>query len=336
MSQKSALKNRPEPRKEKNQPKPVVAPVVEETVEELSGLDKFNDSLKDNAFLIASIAVAAVLAVIAWGMYQSANSQNESIMWQEFTQSNFVDSKSEGTKNLEQVAKTYIDSPAGVFSALLAGDMQLRTGLAQLGTDREKAMLAFRKAKDQFKMAVDADNSVKSTLTSQRSLYGLAYTNESLGEFDKAKALYQQFIDAAPKAALAESARRGVERCSDEKLTGMFSTFTNYEEEVIGDAPGPSIPKTESPGDFPDVDLEAGTVPPAGDESETKMNADVEAEKKAAAEAEAKAKETEALKAKADVDKVDAPAKNEAPAETEAAKVEAKADAEPAAEKPAE
>ena len=61
-------------------------------------------------------------------------------------------------------------------------------------------------------------------------------------------------------------------------------TFTNYEEEIIGDAPGPSVPEKDTPGSFPEIESEAGIVPPKGDDTDTRMNADVIAEEKAAAE----------------------------------------------------
>ena len=148
-------------------------------------------------------------------------------------------------------------------------------------------MLAIKKAKNSFQSVIDADDSLKTTLISQRAQYCLAYAEESLGEMGKAKTLYQEFVDAAPDAPLADSARRGIERCSDDRYATLYNDFANYKEEVMGDAPGPSIPEKLTPGSFPSLDIPEGVVPPKGDETDTRMNADVEAEKAAAEKAAA-------------------------------------------------
>ena len=285
MSQKTALKNRPDPRKPKDTPKPSVLPVVDEApVEELTGTEKFIESMAPHAPTIGLVVVAAVLAVIAWGVYQSATRSGQSGRWQEFSQSQFIDSRTGDTQNLDSVAESYGDTNVGIMSSLLSGDIQLKTGLRQLGTDREKGILAIQKAKLSFQAVVDAKDSIKTPLINQRAQYCLAYAHESLGKMDEAKKLYEEFSKANPDAPLADSARRGIERCGEDKYADLYHTFTNYEEEVIGDAPGPSIPEKETPGSFPEIESEAGVVPPKGDETDTRMNADVIAEEKAAAE----------------------------------------------------
>ena len=285
MSQKSALKNRPDPRKPKNTPKPSVLPVVDEApVEELTGTEKFIESMAPHALTLGLLAVAAVLAVIAWGVYRSTSLSGQSGKWQEFSQSQFIDSRTGDTENLDSVAESYPDSNVGVMSSLVSGDIQLRTGLRQLATNREKAILAIQKAKSSFQAVVDADDMLKTKMIDQRAQYCLAYAHESLGKMDEAKKLYKEFSDSNPDAALADSARRGLERCSDDKYASLYQTFTNYEEEVIGEAPGPSIPEKEALGSFPKIESEAGVVPPKGDDTDTRMNADVIAEEKAAAE----------------------------------------------------
>ena len=286
MSQKSALKNRPDPRKPKDTPRPSVLPVVEEApVEELTGSEKFIQSMAPHATTIGLVAVAFVLGLIAWGVFQSFGSQGESVKWREFSQSQFIDRRIGDTQNLDTVAGSYENSKVGVMSALLSGDMQLKTGLNELGFNKEKGLQAIKKAKGSFQSVVDADESLKTTLISQRAHYCLAYAEESLGEMDKAKALYEEFVEAAPDAALADSARRGIERCSDDKYATLYSNFKNYEEEVIGEAPGPSIPEKVTPGSFDEIDAPPGVVPPTGDETDTRMNADVVAEKAAAEKA---------------------------------------------------
>ena len=297
MSQKSALKNRPDPRKPKNTPKPSVLPVVDEEapVEELTGSEKFIQSMAPHAATIGLLAIAMVLGVLAWGVYRSTNFMGKSMKWREFSQSQFIDMRTGNTQNLDNVAESYPDSDVGIMSSLLSGDIQLKTGLSQLGFDQEKGLLAIHKAKASFQSVVDADDSLKTPLISQRAHYCLAYAKESLGEMEEAKKLYQAFIDEAADAPLADSARRGIERCSNEKYATLYQTFKNYEEEVIGEAPGPSIPDKITPGSFPEIDAGDGVVPPKDDQTDTPIDTGVTTEEKAAEKAGAaeKAKEPE-------------------------------------------
>ena len=294
MSQKTALKNRPDPRKPKNTPKPSVLPVVDETpVEELTGSEKFIQSMAPHAVTIGLVAVAFVLGVMAYGVYKYTSFQGEALKWQEFSQSQFVDRRSGDTQNLDNVAESYPDKKVGIMSALVAGDIQLKQGLGKLGglsqggLKKEEGLQAIKKAKRSFQLVIDADSSLKTPLIEQRAQYCLAYAEESLGEMDQAKTLYDQFVKEHPDAPLADSARRGLERCSDERYATLYSNFTNYEEEIIGDAPGPSIPEKPTPGSFPAIDAPEGVVPPKGDDTDTRMNADVVAEKAAAEKAAA-------------------------------------------------
>ena len=166
MSQKTALKNRPDPRKPKDTPKPSVLPVVDEApVEELTGSEKFIQSMAPHAATIALVAIAFVLGVIAWGVFQSTGFQGEANKWSEFSQSQFIDRRIGDTQNLDNVAESYPGSKVGIMSALLSGDIQLKTGLSQLGFDKEKGLLAIKKAKASFQSVVDADNSLKDAVS---------------------------------------------------------------------------------------------------------------------------------------------------------------------------
>ena len=291
MSQKRALKNRPDPRKPIDTPKPSVLPVVDEApVEELTGSEKFIQSMAPHAATIGLVAVAFVLGIIAWGVWESTGFQNQAGKWNDFSQAQFIDRRTGDTDNLDTVAESFPDNKVGVMSALMSGDIQLKRGLTLLGGtsrqgfEKEKGLEAIKNAKTSFQLVIDADKSLKTPLIGQRAQYCLAYAEESLGEMDKAKEMYQKFVDESPEAALADSARRGLERCSDDKYATLYANFANYEEEVIGVAPGPSIPEKTTPGSFPAIDATEGVVPPKGDDTDTRMNADVIAEEKAAVE----------------------------------------------------
>ena len=134
----------------------------------------------------------------------------------------------------------------------LAGDYDMRTGLSKLSFDREGGIKLIEKARDSLQAVVDAPATQKSTMLQRRSTFSLAYAYESLGDFEKAKVLYQQLVDAAPDAAFADSARRGVKRTSNPEYVALYEKFKNHED-VLGDAPGPAIPQKPDIS-FPDLD----------------------------------------------------------------------------------
>jgi len=82
-----------------------------------------------------------------------------------------------------------------------------------------------------------------------------------VGGFKESQALYEKLIEEAPESAFVEHARRGLTRATSGDYGDLYAKFTNWEEEVIGEAPGPKIPERPSI-DFPEVDLPPGEKPP--------------------------------------------------------------------------
>jgi len=100
---------------------------------------------------------------------------------------------------------------------------------------------------------VDAPSSAKTTMQQRRSMFSLAYANESLGEFDAAKTMYQRVIDEAPDSIFAESAQRGLERASNPSFAKLYDDFASYKP-AVEEAPGAVVP--DAPDiDFPEIDL---------------------------------------------------------------------------------
>ena len=264
MSRKSTIK-RTLPRKEKKSDGPVSQlPIIEEEnlVEEEQ---LFMDKIRPHIGTICLVGIALVLCVVAIQFWQSANFQTEAIKWVELNQAKAINAATGEVKELNRVADSNPDSRVGLISAMYAADSQLRSGIYQLGRDREGGLGLVKKAKDNLKTVLDADDRLKTPWLSQRAQFSYAYACETLGEFETAKAAYKEIVDNAPDSPLFQKSQRGLTRVSDEKFVALYQKFKDYESS-IGEAPGPLGNKSERPGAgldaFSGMDIEPGKKPP--------------------------------------------------------------------------
>ena len=72
----------------------------------------------------------------------------------------------------------------------------------------------------------------------RRAIFGLAYSLESLGEFEKAEKYYSQLIEE--DSELTDTAKRGLARTQDEELQAFFEVFTKTS---AFEAPGLPLPR---------------------------------------------------------------------------------------------
>ena len=165
---------------------------------------------------------------------------------QQFSVSRNVDS-------LKQMQEDYPNEVATNWAMLVAGDYELNRGLSQYASDREGAMKLIKRAKESFQSIVDSPSSAKTTMQQRRSLFSLAYANESLGEFAEAKTLYQRVLDESPDSIFAESAQNGLERSGNPDFEKLYSEFASFKP-AMDEAPGVAVP--DAPViDFPEIDL---------------------------------------------------------------------------------
>lgn len=270
MNQKMASKKNKNTKKSKNKSKnasnarrPASLPVVEEEQEEII---TFGDKLlKAVAPYISTIAIALIagflgFAVIAFWMRSS--SEKKAMEWRELNNATMIARLTNDNSAWKQVAEAYPNSKAGLWANQMAGDQQLRMGLEQLTYNRENGIGMIKKSKEYFQAVVDAPSSAKTPMLQQRSHFALAYAHESLGEFPESQALYEKLLTEAPDSAFAELAKRGAARSSNSDYGELFTKIENWEDEVVGEAPGAKLP--ERPNlDFNMPDLPSGDKPPA-------------------------------------------------------------------------
>jgi len=172
--------------------------------------------------------------------------------------------------SLKQMQEDYPNEVATNWAMLVAGDYELNRGLSQYASDREGAMKLIKRAKESFQSVVDSPSSAKTTMQQRRSLFSLAYANESLGEFTEAKTLYQRVLDESPDSIFAESAQNGLARSGNPDFEKLYSEFASFKP-AMDEAPGVAVP--EAPViDFPKIDLPKED--PGSDTSSTEAASD--------------------------------------------------------------
>ncbi len=261
MNQKAAKKKK---NKKPNKTKRSGLPVVEEEVveEPLTFGDKVLAAVTPYIGTIVFALVAGFLAFALMTFWLRGLSDSKAFEWRELNSASSIARQTGDISQWNRVAETYPDSKAGLWASQFAGDWQLREGLSTLAADQEAGFGMIKKSKKYFQSVIDAPASAKTPTLEQASHFSLAYACESLGEFEESKALYQKLIDEAPDSAFAGNARRGLNRSTSDDYTELYAKFTNWQEEVIGEAPGARVPEAPSI-DFPEVDLPPGQKPPA-------------------------------------------------------------------------
>ena len=145
-------------------------------------------------------------------------------------------------RHLTDMADQFPEPISSRWALLITGDMALREGLPSIVTDREVSIRKLEKAKRLYQQVVES-KFIKTPMLQRRALFGLAYTMESLGEFDEAAKYYSQLIEEGFE--LADAAKRGLARTQDEELRIFFEVFSK--------APALETPLPRRPDiDFPE------------------------------------------------------------------------------------
>ena len=213
--------------------------------------------LKPHYKTIAIVAGLLVLAAILFMFLQKMKRDNYASQWQGFNQS-FCNTLMDGKpSHLTDLAEQFPDAISSNWAMQIAGDITLREGLAVLGTERDQAIKKIKKAKSHYQAVVDSK--VKKTpMLEKRSVFGLAYALESLGEFDQASEYYAQLVES-DDTVFADAAQRGLSRSKNPSLTKFYADF---EAAKMGMAPGVRLadrPSIEFPAfDLPEGDAVAG------------------------------------------------------------------------------
>ena len=238
-------------------------PKIEEGIEENMLVSWFETKfgfLKPHYKTIAIVGGLLIVGVILFMFLQKMRADNYANQWGTFHQAfgNTVSAMGEGRSNatdhLTDLADQFPDAVSSNWALQVAGDIKLREGLSTLATDRDSALKKIKKAKSHYQAVIDS-KAKKTPMLQERSVFGLAYAMESLGDFEKAGSYYEQLIEQTEDdSVFAEAATRGLARTKNPALVDFYA---NFESKKMGVAPGVRL--ADRPDiDFPEFDLPDG------------------------------------------------------------------------------
>lgn len=198
------------------------------------------------------VLVALVVLVgggLVYRITQTIRRQSEGEVWRSFFAAASSNDPVGLSKQLKRVARQHQDSTAGLWAALLAGDVQFNQGFRQLFSDRALATTSLNDAKDQYEFVLKHVGNRDRTLK-LRALYGLAQTHEALSHVKEAVKYYQQVVELAGDDVIGADAKKRLELLQDNKIERWYFWFARQEPRP----PAPAQPKKELPGTLPGLD----------------------------------------------------------------------------------
>lgn len=229
--------------------------------------------LRPHLPVIGICAGLIIVICILFVYYQELNKNNKAMPWNAFNMAVSQTRMTGDTRMLTRVAEEYPENTAGLWALQLAADFELRSGISQFGEDevvRKEGMDKVRKARDMYQRIVDTKID-KTPMLQRRSLFGLAYASESMGDFKAAKDYYRELGDDGGDSPFLDAAKRGEVRTTNPEYLALFNKFKEWKD-TPGDAPGPVLPprpdigfppSDSTPNEFGGGAFEPPTTPPA-------------------------------------------------------------------------
>ena len=200
---------------------------------------------------IALAIALGFLIFVGIAYYLDSQKKLEAAKWQDLSTSIWNAEMTNDVSDLTFLAQEYPNHAVGMWALQLAGDYELRTGIQKLTLDRKLGMEKAAKAKGYFQQVVDS-NVKKSEMLQRRSVFGLAYSAETAGDFEAAKTYYKQVIDEGEVSPFYEAATRGLQRSSNIDFVSFFDKFQSFQVAEAEEAPGEVLPDRPNI-DFPDL-----------------------------------------------------------------------------------
>lgn len=219
-------------------------------------IDSYYDKIKPYISQIILVTVALVLGVVAFAFWTATNRSINEGQWEEYLDS----TRFSDVRGMDEVASIYPDAPAGQFALMMAADNDHLRGVSNLVRDRDDYKDRLRKAIERYKKLTGDERQVDPFLK-RRAIFALAHSYECLGEFDKAREMYQRLVDDAPDASITIMAREGLERLGDDSVVKIFAQFKQWQPELTGPDSGPLLP------DRPDISFPSATNEEAPDDN---------------------------------------------------------------------
>ncbi|MEM7313908.1 MAG: hypothetical protein AAF497_12225 [Planctomycetota bacterium] len=197
--------------------------------------------------IVAGFLIAAVLwfAVAQMGVNRS---KNVSKSWDAYFEAAAVSDP----ENLREIAAQYPRTEAGAWARQSAGDLALATGSQNMFIDREKAKELLEEALDDYSAA---NSMATSDLLRQRSLLGIAQSNEALNNFEAAESAYDRVISGWPNSSIAKSSAKRLAFLKKPSTKEFYDWFMQQKPVVpqipLGNTGGGSIKPPSVYDDLP-------------------------------------------------------------------------------------
>jgi tetratricopeptide (TPR) repeat protein len=210
------------------------------------------DVLRPYSKAILGVLVLAVVALLLVNFVRGRNERMSEAGWSAY----FEAMTGRSPEAFEEVADTYPGTAAAGWAMQRAADLHLDEALQQLFQDREAAAQEIEDARELLQKILDTTDD---PLLQQRATFGLAKCLEAQGDFEEAKAKYEQVVSRWPNTTFAQLAQQRIEQIQQPATRQWYSWFAEQK---------PARSPLTDPGLFDDLpDLPEGpnlNMPPAG------------------------------------------------------------------------
>jgi len=215
---------------------------------------KFGDYKPYTGTILLGVLALILVAIVA-GYWLSLRMNSKSQPWQDLQFAMASHQNDRQTSHFELVSERHPNTMASLWALQLAGDADLRMGLARMVTERESALKQIERGLRSLEK-IQESTLDRPDLLKERSLFSLGYAYESLGNFDDAKKIYARLVSEMPEAPMTNLAKEGLARLDNPAFVAAFDKFKS-----VGTAPDMVLPPIPDIS-FPDS-VEAASAAPA-------------------------------------------------------------------------
>ena len=211
-------------------------------------LDRANKAIEPYSTVIAIGAGALFIAAIGWLFYSSEQQGDRSVATMELIQG----AASQDPEVLMEVSEDYPDTVAAAWAKLYQGQLQLSQGIQTLYSDREEAAQLLNDAIAAFDAAIAGDSD---QLLLSRAYLGIGKANESLGQFEEAKAAYDQVVAIGESDAVIKQAKQRIDALDNVETQEFLAWFQDQNFAPADPSLPPSMPSIDTLPDLPELSL---------------------------------------------------------------------------------
>lgn len=192
--------------------------------------------------LVAGGAVLVVLLIAALVYANSKSSAKVAAAWNDY----FKAANSGDPNQLDDTAEKYPGTPVAIWSYLVAADIRLAQGNDRLLKDKHDGRDQLHKAEEGYELVL---KDARDPMLKQRAMFGLARTQESLGNLPDARKSYDELAKKYPNGPFLAYADRRAADLNKDSTKEFYDWLAHYEP--------PAMKSSLTPGLKPDFSHES-------------------------------------------------------------------------------